>query len=153
MYMKSFLVKNKDSFVLRIQYVGCWWPVLRYIDGLVQDCSNSSALTMELTHWGQNKMTAISQTTLSNAFSWMKMVQFLLKLHWILFIRIQLTIFQHWFRWWLGADQATSHYLKQWWLDYRRIYASLGLNELKQSCAKPSICKLWSVYNIPEKIW
>ena len=23
-----------------------------------------------------------------------------------------------------------SHYLTQWWLDYRRIYASLGLNEI-----------------------
>ena len=39
--------------------------------------------------------------------------------------------FQHWFRKWLGAVQATSHYLNQWWLVYRRIYASLGLNELK----------------------
>ena len=26
--------------------------------------------------------------------------------------------------------QATSHYLNQWWLDYRRIYVSFGLNEL-----------------------
>ena len=25
---------------------------------------------------------------------------------------------------------ATSHYLNQWWLIYRRIFASLGLNEL-----------------------
>ena len=24
-------------------------------------------------------------------------------------------IFQYWFRQWLGADQATSHYLNQWW--------------------------------------
>ena len=31
---------------------------------------------------------------------------------------------------WRGAVQATSHYLNQWWLVYRRIYASLGLNEL-----------------------
>ena len=30
--------------------------------------------------------------------------------------------------------QATSHYLNQWWLVYRRIYASLGLSELKMSC-------------------
>ena len=28
------------------------------------------------------------------------------------------------------ADQATSHHLNQWWLVYRRIYASLSLNEL-----------------------
>ena len=43
---------------------------------------------------------------------------------------VQLTIFHHWFRWWLGAVQATSHCLNQWWLVYWRIYASLGLNEL-----------------------
>ena len=76
------------------------------------------------------QMDAISQTTFSNAFSSMKMFEFRLKLHWSLFPRVQLTIFQHWFRLWLGADQATSHYLNQWWLDYRRIYASLGLSEL-----------------------
>ena len=28
---------------------------------------------------------------------------------------------------WLGSDQATSHYLDQWWYVYWRIYASLGL--------------------------
>ena len=28
------------------------------------------------------------------------------------------------------ADQATSHYLNQWWLAYWRTYVSLGLNEL-----------------------
>ena len=33
-------------------------------------------------------------------------------------------------RWWLGADQATNHYLKQWWLDYRRIDALIGINDL-----------------------
>ena len=27
-------------------------------------------------------------------------------------------IHEHWFRNSLGADQATSHYLNQWWLDY-----------------------------------
>ena len=30
---------------------------------------------------------------------------------------------------WCRSD--ASHYLNQWWLDYQRIYASLGLNELK----------------------
>ena len=39
---------------------------------------------------------AISQTTLSNAFSWMKIFEFQLKFHWNLFLRVQLTIFQHW---------------------------------------------------------
>ena len=35
------------------------------------------------------------------------------------------------FRWWLGAGQATSHYLNQYWLVYWRIYSSLGLSEFK----------------------
>ena len=51
-----------------------------------------------LTHWGRDKMAAISQTTFSNAFSWMKMYIFRLKFHWSLCPRVQLTIFQHWFR-------------------------------------------------------
>ena len=55
-----------------------------------------------LTHWGREKMAAIFQMTFSIGFSWMKMY-----------------------------DQATSHYLNQWGLDYQRIYASLGLNELR----------------------
>ena len=40
--------------------------------------------------------------------------------------------------------QATNHYLNQWWLDYRRIYASLGLNELTlctRTCAQPALCR------------
>ena len=84
-----------------------------------------------LTHWGRERMAAISHTTFLNAFSWMKIYEFRLKFHWSLFPRVQLTIFHYWFRQWLGADRVTSHYLNQWWLDYRRIYASLGLNELK----------------------
>ena len=68
-----------------------------------------------LTHWGRDKMAVIFQMTYSNAFSWMKMYEFRLRFHWRLFLGVQSTIFQHWFRQWLGAVQATSHYLKQWW--------------------------------------
>ena len=63
-----------------------------------------------LTHLSVDKMAAISQTTFSNAFSWMK-----IKFYRSLFIRAQLTIFQHWFRWWLGANQVINHYLNQCW--------------------------------------
>ena len=83
-----------------------------------------------LTLWDRDKMAAIFQKTFSTPFSWMKKFEFRLKCHWNLFLRVQLTIFQHWFRYWLGADYATSHYLNQWLLDYRHIYASIGLNEL-----------------------
>ena len=51
-----------------------------------------------LTHWRRDKMAAVSQTTLSNAFSWMKMLEFRLRFYWSLFLRVPLTIIQHWFR-------------------------------------------------------
>ena len=54
------------------------------------------------------KTAAISQTTFSNAFSLMKMFN----LQWKLFLRIQLTINQHWFMQWLVACSAPSHYHK-----------------------------------------
>ena len=53
---------------------------------------------LPLTHWGRDKMAAISQTTFSNEFSWMIMYEYRLKCHWSLFIMVQLTISQHWFR-------------------------------------------------------
>ena len=96
--------------------------------GLMGDINNH--IQCVLTHWGRHKMTAIYQTTFSNAFCWMKTYEFRLIFHWIFLPMIELTIFQHWFRKWLGADQATSHYLNQCWLVIWRIYASLGLNEL-----------------------
>ena len=68
-----------------------------------------------LTHWGRDKMTTISQTTISNVFTWKKMVIFVSRFHWNLFPRDKLTIFLHWFRYRLGTVQATSHYLNQWW--------------------------------------
>ena len=75
-------------------------------------------------------MAAISLTTHSNALSWIKMFKFRWKCHWSVYIRVQLTIFQHWFRKWLGAEQAASHYLNQWW---HRLPTSLDINELESS--------------------
>ena len=54
-------------------------------------------VALSLTHWSRDKMAAFSQTTLSNAFSWMKILEFRLKFHWSLFLRVLSTIFQHWF--------------------------------------------------------
>ena len=41
-----------------------------------------------LTHWRSNKMASIWQTSLSNAFSWMKMFNFQIQFHWDLFLRV-----------------------------------------------------------------
>ena len=94
-----------------------------------------------LAHWGRDNMDAFSQMTLSNAFSWMKILELRPKIHWSL-LRVLLTIYQHWFCWWLGADQATSHYLNQCWFDHWRIYASLGLNEFLCDFVKSQICEI-----------
>ena len=58
----------------------------------------TSRFLASLTQWGRDKMDVISQSILSNAFSWIKMLKFRLKFHWILFLGVQLIIFQHWFR-------------------------------------------------------
>ena len=58
----------------------------------------SGVISEPSTHWGRDKMAAVAQTTLSNAFSWMKISEFRLRFHWSLFLREQLTIIQHWFR-------------------------------------------------------
>ena len=60
------------------------------------------------------------------------------------FPRAKLTIFQHWFGEWLGAKQATSHYLNQGWTVYWHIYASLSLNELR--CIKSESHKINPVF-------
>ena len=57
--------------------------------------------------------------------------------------------FQHWFRWWLGADKAKSHRLNQWWVSLVPAYASLDLSmgcyvklapELVRADATPWLC-------------
>ena len=80
------------------------------------------------------------------------MKEFRLRFHWNLFPRVKLTIFHHCFRQWLGAAQATSHYLKQWWLVYWRIYASFGLNESTQVTTwigNHVHCKVWDEFTYP----
>ena len=107
---------------------------LHHLGPLVLRNSVDAILKTVSAYWGRDKMAALSQTTLSTVFSWMKMLEFRLRFHWSLFIRVQLTIFQHWFRLWLGAVQVTSHYLNQWWSSQpTHIYSSLGLNELTET--------------------
>ena len=68
--------------------------LLKMADRILRDI----LVLKELTHWGRDKMAAISQTTFSKAFLWMKMYKFRLRFHRGLFPRVQLTISQHRFR-------------------------------------------------------
>ena len=58
----------------------------------------------ELTYFPLDKMDAISQTIFSDGLSWMKSFVFWLKLHWNLFLLVQLTMTLHWFWYWLGDE-------------------------------------------------
>ena len=55
-------------------------------------------ISTALTHLPLDKMAAFSQAIFSDAFSRMKSCFFWLKFHWSLFLGVQLTITQHWFR-------------------------------------------------------
>ena len=68
---------------------------LKLLSRFIQNCLNMRYLLLasrSLTHWGRDKMAAISQTTFSNAFSWMKIYQFRLRFHWKFFPREEIYI-------------------------------------------------------------
>ena len=50
------------------------------------------------THLPLDEMATTSPTIFLDAYSWMKIFAFWLKFHWSLFLKVQLTITQHWFR-------------------------------------------------------
>ena len=84
---------------LHSQYHGCWWPGNKrsqYINSNVIDLVSPRYPVSLLTHLPVDKMAVIYQKT--SKFSWMKMLEFRLKIHWNLFLRVQLTISQHWIR-------------------------------------------------------
>ena len=66
--------------------------------------------------------------------------------------KVQLTIYQHWFRIWLGVEQAISCYLANNDPVHWCIYASPGQNELtfssKNPCIKSHRLQNWQ-HNIP----
>ena len=90
---------------------------------------------LHLTYWGQDKMAAISQTTFSNAFSWMKMYEFRLRFHLSLFLRFESTIFHQIMAWCRPGDKPLSEPMMVSLLTH--IYASLSLNELTFLVLRP----------------
>ena len=90
------------------------------------------------------------------------MYKFPLRLNWNLFLRFQLTTFQHLFIWWLVARSAWRHYLNQcwnvvnlnqWWLIYWHMYWSLGLNEFMVVRHQMSAKKLLVIVYIFCCVW
>ena len=86
--------KQKSSTLLAF----LWWNPGQVTGGfpykgpVMESISMACCHLHSLTHWGQNKMAAISRTTFWNAFSWMKILEFRIQFDWSLFLRVQLTI-------------------------------------------------------------
>ena len=60
------------------------------------------------THWGQDKMDAISQTTSLNAFSGMEMYEFQLRFHWSLFLSVNIPVLVQIMAWRRPGDKPLS---------------------------------------------
>ena len=58
------------------------------------------------------------------------------KLHWNLFLRVELIRNLLWFQWWFGSKEARSHNLNQWWLNLLYITRPHCVHRL-------ILCKLW----------
>ena len=68
-----------------------------------------------------------------NAFSSMKLYEVWLRFHWSLFLRVQWTIFQHWFQSnGLVPNRQLASILSNGVLSHWRVFASLGSDELRQ---------------------
>ena len=68
-----------------------------------------------LMRWCQDRMAAILQMVLSKPFVARKLLFLIPVSHSSVFSRVQSKIIQHWYRYWLGAEKAKSHYLNKWW--------------------------------------
>ena len=104
-YLFIFAVCLNNQLTGRM--IGRWNQILRdsYGVAMIRVWSAFQLLTEAdfiiintITHWGRDKIAAILKSTFWNTFSWMKIYEFWLVFHWSLFPRVQLTIFQHWFR-------------------------------------------------------
>ena len=83
-------------------HINKWWEGSHVTPNLSREisCKNNKNILLLFNELISplDKMAAISRTMFSDASSRMKMFVFWLKFHWGFFLRVQLTITQHWFR-------------------------------------------------------
>ena len=78
--------------------------------------------------------------------------------HWSLFLRVTLTIFQHWFRLWLVTLSVPSHYLNQSWNIVHptlRSKIQWNLNQnlyifIKKNAIENVFCEMWAILTQPQ---
>ena len=102
---------------------------------------------IRITRWGREKFTTISQT-FWNTFYWIKICEFLLRLHWILSLKFELLIFQRWFKHFFEAMIVTllTHICvtqPQWVYRYNHVFIkSKAVNTTEQGIFGIScVCK------------
>ena len=105
-----------------------------------------------LTHWGRDKMDAVSQTTFSSAF-FNENVWIPIKISLKFVPRGPSSNIPALVRIMAWRRQATSHYLKQWRLICWRIYASLGLSELNNKSVCYSYARIWKYIRLPYQVY
>ena len=84
-------------------------------------------------YWSINKMTKILQTTFWNAFSCVKDCCILIKIN-----DGPIEKHLHWFRWWLGTEQATTHLEEAVMIKFDAY--TLGLNVLAAGLRLMKFC-------------
>ena len=92
-------------------------------------------------------MAAISQMMFSDAFSWMKIFIFLMKIS--LSFMVQLTITQHWFRWCLALNRWQAIIWTNADPIHGLIYAALGRDEFKGQINKIILQLHCTLYVVP----
>ena len=116
-----------------------------------------------LAQWGLDKMVATLRTAFLKTSSLQKILAFLLRFHWNLFLNIQFAISWQWFKLWLGTEQVTSaNYYQIHWRIYMWELTGLHLCAVANSYIFPQIsCDLthedtdrhmhgrWSVHLLP----
>ena len=78
-HLKSLFIQMSCSDLTK-------WQDAKYSNFSNDRRGNITGLIGLLTHWGRDKMAANFLTTISNAFSWMKIYEFRLRFHWGLFV-------------------------------------------------------------------
>ena len=90
------MVQPTEGSISRNFYYYRTWPQERY----------STASAWSNVRWGREKIPPFHRRFFQNAFTSGKSYELRSRFHWSLFLLLELTIFLHWFKYWLGVDQV-----------------------------------------------
>ena len=114
-YLGWYRIVGSDMHTIQAYLSGpkLVWPGIQIAVAWHQDQTRSdpdikNTGIMGLLLFWPNRQSSISH----NWISWMKMFDFRTQFHWKIFLWVWL-LSQHWFRQWLGAEQATNQCLNQ----------------------------------------